>query len=147
MRLSRHTSKTTAKIRLNSPCHRQECIYHSRPRDQVVLASKFTFNMGQYNPNAGGNGRKNILRAVEGSLKRLDTDYLDIYYLHTWDQLTPAEEVMRTLDAASQPETPFPYYFFTNAMQGMLYGGASVGDKPAGYRAPVLVSGSGAGVQ
>jgi aryl-alcohol dehydrogenase-like predicted oxidoreductase len=46
----------------------------------------------------GGNGRKNILRAVEGSLQRLDTDYIDVYMLHTWDQVTPAEEVMRTLD-------------------------------------------------
>jgi len=41
----------------------------------------------------------------------------------------------------------FPYYFFTNAMQGMMYGGATVGDKPAGYRAPVRVSGTGSGVE
>ena len=288
-------------------------------RDQLVLASKFSFNLGEKNGNIGGNGRKNILRAVEGSLKRLGTDYLDLYYLHAWDQVTPAEEVMRTLDdlvragkvrhiglsdvpawyaaraqtlaewrgfepvsalqlqyslvernleheysrlatelgmgitvwsplasgllsgryradtpadgrlaamkdngnpafqhlnernwaivdaleqvarevdrpaaqvalnwvanrpgvasvivgaskpeqlavnlgaldfvlppelatrldEASRPVTPFPYYFFTNAMQGMMYGGATVGDKPAGYRAPVRVSGSGSGV-
>jgi len=51
-------------------------------RDQAVIASKFTFNLGERNPNGGGNGRKNILRAVEGSLKRLGTDYLDLYYLH-----------------------------------------------------------------
>ncbi|HEY9104351.1 aldo/keto reductase [Chitinimonas sp.] len=289
-------------------------------RDKVVLASKFTFNLGDKNPNAGGNGRKNILRAVESSLKRLGTDYLDVYYLHAWDQITPAEEVMRTLDdlvragkirhiglsdvpawyaaraqtladwrgfepvsalqmqyslverniehehvrmatelgmgitvwsplasgmlsgkyrpneqpegrlaamrdngnpafqhlnernwrivaelekvaneidrpmaqvalnwvanrpgvasvivgaskpeqlavnlgaldfvlppelisrldAVSAPETPFPYYFFTNAMQGMMYGGATVGDKPEGYRSSVLVSGTGSGVE
>lgn len=67
-------------------------------RDQVVLASKFSYNAQPGNPNAGGNGRKNILRAVEGSLKRLKTDYLDLYLLHTWDQITPAEEVMRTFD-------------------------------------------------
>jgi len=41
----------------------------------------------------------------------------------------------------------FPYYFFTNAMQGMMYGGATVGDKPAGYRAPVRVRGTGSGVE
>jgi aryl-alcohol dehydrogenase-like predicted oxidoreductase len=67
-------------------------------RDRAVIATKFTYNAEPGNPNAGGNGRKNILRAVEGSLKRLDTDYIDLYMLHTWDMLTPAEEVMRTLD-------------------------------------------------
>jgi len=67
-------------------------------RDKAVIATKFTYNAEPGNPNAGGNGRKNMLRAVEGSLKRLGTDYVDLYYLHTWDRLTPAEEVMRTLD-------------------------------------------------
>ncbi|MBW4633769.1 MAG: aldo/keto reductase [Iphinoe sp. HA4291-MV1] len=67
-------------------------------RDRVVIATKFTYNAEPGNPNAGGNGRKNILRAVEGSLRRLGTDYIDLYILHTWDQITPAEEVMRTLD-------------------------------------------------
>ncbi|RDI98209.1 aldo/keto reductase [Dyella solisilvae] len=67
-------------------------------RDRVVLATKFSYNAQPGNPNAGGNGRKNILRAVEGSLRRLGTDYIDLYLLHTWDRLTPAEEVMRTLD-------------------------------------------------
>jgi len=67
-------------------------------RNRAVIATKFSYNAEEGNPNAGGNGRKNILRAVEGSLKRLATDYIDLYILHTWDQLTPAEEVMRTLD-------------------------------------------------
>lgn len=67
-------------------------------RDKAVIATKFTFNAEPGNPNAGGNGRKNILRAVEGSLKRLQTDYIDLYIMHTWDRITPAEEVMRTLD-------------------------------------------------
>lgn len=67
-------------------------------RDKAVIATKFTYNPEPGNPNAGGNGRKNILRAVEGSLKRLGTDYIDLYILHTWDQVTPAEEVMRTFD-------------------------------------------------
>ena len=296
-----------------------EFIQSSKSRDELVLASKYTFNLAAANANGGGNGRKNLMRAVEGSLKRLQTDYLDMFYVHAWDQLTPVEEVMRTLDdlvragkvrhiglsdvpawyaaraqtlaewrgyepvaalqmqyslvernieheyqrmatelgmgitvwsplasgllagryrrdgaaegrlaamqgngnpafqhlternfqivdelekvadevgrpmaqvalnwianrpgvasvivgasrpdqlttnlgaldfdlpaelvqrldEVSRPATPFPYYFFTNAMQGMMYGGARVGDKPAGYRAPVLVEGSGSGV-
>lgn len=296
-----------------------EFVKARQARDKLVLASKYTFNLADANANGGGNGRKNLLRAVEDSLKRLGTDYLDVYYVHAWDQMTPAEEVMRTmddlvragkvrhiglsdvpawyaaraqtladwrgyepvsalqlqyslvernieheytrlatelgmgitvwsplasgllsgkyrpgaapegrlaimkengnpafqhltdrnwaivaelekvaqevdrsmaqvalnwvanrpgvasvivgaskpeqlatnlgaldftlpaelaqrLDAASQPVTPFPYYFFTNAMQGMMYGGAAVGDKPAGYRQQVRVIGSGSGV-
>jgi aryl-alcohol dehydrogenase-like predicted oxidoreductase len=67
-------------------------------RDRVVITTKFSYNADPGNPNAGGNGRKNILRAVEGSLKRLGTDYIDLYILHTWDRITPAEEVMRTFD-------------------------------------------------
>lgn len=67
-------------------------------RDRAVIATKFSFNADPGNPNAGGNGRKNILRAVEGSLRRLRTDYIDLYILHAWDRITPAEEVMRTLD-------------------------------------------------
>ena len=67
-------------------------------RDKAVIATKFTYNAEPGNPNAGGNSRKNILRAIEGSLKRLGTDYIDLYILHTWDRITPAEEVMRTLD-------------------------------------------------
>ncbi|MBC8009099.1 MAG: aldo/keto reductase [Burkholderiales bacterium] len=67
-------------------------------RDKVVVATKFSYNAQPGNPNAGGNGRKNILRAVEGSLRRLETDYIDLYILHTWDRLTPAAEVMRTFD-------------------------------------------------
>lgn len=67
-------------------------------RDRLVVSTKFGFNAEMGNPNAGGNGRKNILRAVERSLKRLGTDYLDLYFLHSWDRITPSEEVMRTID-------------------------------------------------
>ncbi|MGH7784232.1 MAG: aldo/keto reductase, partial [Candidatus Binatia bacterium] len=67
-------------------------------RDTAVLATKFTFNAQKGNPNAGGNGRKNIYRALEGSLQRLGTDYIDLYWLHTWDKVTPVEEVLLTLN-------------------------------------------------
>lgn len=70
-----------------------------RNRERVVLATKFTFNASPGDPNAGGNGRKNVLRALEGSLERLATDYLDLYWLHAWDGVTPVEEVLATLDA------------------------------------------------
>jgi aryl-alcohol dehydrogenase-like predicted oxidoreductase len=73
-------------------------IAESGTRDRVVLATKFSYNTEPGNPNAGGNGRKNIVRAVEGSLQRLATDYIDLYLLHTWDRITPAEEVLQTLD-------------------------------------------------
>jgi len=66
-------------------------------RDRAVLATKFTFNAEKGNPNAGGNGRKNIYRALEGSLKRLGTDFIDLYWLHAWDTVTPVEEVLGTL--------------------------------------------------
>ena len=67
-------------------------------RDRVVLATKFTFNAEPGNPNAGGNGRKNIYRALEGSLRRLQTDFIDLYWLHAWDTVTPVEEVIETLN-------------------------------------------------
>ena len=66
-------------------------------RDRVVLGTKFTFSAEAGNPNAGGNGRKNIYRALEGSLKRLGTDYVDVYWLHCWDMHTRVEEVASTL--------------------------------------------------
>jgi aryl-alcohol dehydrogenase-like predicted oxidoreductase len=69
-----------------------------RLRDRVVLATKFTFNAEPGNPNAGGNGRKNIYRALAGSLERLRTDYIDLYWLHAWDTVTPVEEVIATLN-------------------------------------------------
>jgi aryl-alcohol dehydrogenase-like predicted oxidoreductase len=67
-------------------------------RDRLVVATKFTFNAEPGNPNAGGNGRKNIYRALHGSLRRLQTDFIDLYWLHAWDTVTPVEEVIATLN-------------------------------------------------
>jgi aryl-alcohol dehydrogenase-like predicted oxidoreductase len=73
-------------------------IAEANARDKVVLTTKFTNSVEDGNPNAGGNGRKHMIRALEASLRRLGTDYVDIFLLHTWDRLTPVEEVMRTFD-------------------------------------------------
>ena len=67
-------------------------------RDEVVLATKYTFNPQPSDPNAGGNARKNMMQSVDASLKRLRTDYIDLYWVHAWDMLTPIDEVMRGLD-------------------------------------------------
>src|SRR5437660_3246347 len=67
-------------------------------RQGVVLATKYTMSAPGTDPNAAGNQRKNMMQAVEASLKRLKTDYIDLYWVHIWDQITPVEEVMRGLD-------------------------------------------------
>jgi aryl-alcohol dehydrogenase-like predicted oxidoreductase len=67
-------------------------------RDHFILATKYTLTERQADPNFGGNHRKNLRRAVAGSLKRLQTDYLDVLWLHMWDGITPIEDVMRALD-------------------------------------------------
>ena len=67
-------------------------------RQNVVLATKYTNAAPGTDPNAAGNQRKNMVQSVEASLKRLRTDYIDLYWVHIWDQITPVEEVMRGLD-------------------------------------------------
>jgi aryl-alcohol dehydrogenase-like predicted oxidoreductase len=67
-------------------------------RDYFVLATKYTLKDNLTNPNASGNNRKNMMRSVEESLKRLKTDFLDVLYLHIWDDITPIDEVLRGLD-------------------------------------------------
>jgi aryl-alcohol dehydrogenase-like predicted oxidoreductase len=67
-------------------------------RDRIVLATKYTNAAPGKDPNAAGNHRKSMMQAVEASLKRLKTDYIDLYWLHIWDQITPIEEVLRAFD-------------------------------------------------
>ncbi|MGW5682351.1 aldo/keto reductase [Nonomuraea sp. NPDC003754] len=69
-------------------------------RDSFVLASKYTVSRDGADPNAAGNHRKNLTASLETSLRRLRTDYLDIYWVHLWDRHTPVEETMRALDDA-----------------------------------------------
>jgi aryl-alcohol dehydrogenase-like predicted oxidoreductase len=67
-------------------------------RQSVVLATKYTNANAGDDPNAAGNHRKSMVQALEASLRRLKTDYIDLYWLHIWDQMTPVEEVMRACD-------------------------------------------------
>jgi aryl-alcohol dehydrogenase-like predicted oxidoreductase len=69
-------------------------------RDRFVLASKYTLRVGKghaADPNLGGNSRKSMVRAVENSLQRLNTEYIDLLYLHMWDFMTPVEEVLQSV--------------------------------------------------
>ena len=67
-------------------------------RDSLVLATKYTTQRRPGDPNSGGPHRKSLFASVEASLRRLNTDYLDLLYLHVWDFTTPVEEILRGLD-------------------------------------------------
>lgn len=68
-------------------------------RDNYVVATKYTLTKPDNpDPNGGGNSRKNMMKSIDRSLKRLRTDHIDVYYLHMWDFMTPVEEVLRGLD-------------------------------------------------
>jgi aryl-alcohol dehydrogenase-like predicted oxidoreductase len=67
-------------------------------RDRAVIATKFYGNLFPGDPNGGGAGRKSIVAACNESLRRLQTDYIDLYWMHAWDRHTPIEETLRALD-------------------------------------------------
>ncbi|MBO0807678.1 MAG: aldo/keto reductase [Actinobacteria bacterium] len=67
-------------------------------RDRFVVMTKYTITLDGSDPNASGNHRKSLVRSLEQSLTRMRTDYLDLLWVHIWDPLTPAEEMMRALD-------------------------------------------------
>ncbi|WP_040789565.1 aldo/keto reductase [Nocardia paucivorans] len=67
-------------------------------RESLVLATKYTMLRRPGDPNSGGNHRKSMFASVEAGLRRLNTDYIDLLYLHAWDFLTPVEEILRGMD-------------------------------------------------
>lgn len=69
-------------------------------RGRLVVASKFSMTTDPRDPNAGGNSRKNLQQSLEATLRRLGTDYLDLYWVHAWDGMTPLDELLRALDDA-----------------------------------------------
>jgi aryl-alcohol dehydrogenase-like predicted oxidoreductase len=71
---------------------------HPARRDRLTIATKFSGNLYPGDPNGGGSGRKAIVNACENSLRRLQTDYIDLYWLHMWDANTPIDETMAALD-------------------------------------------------
>src|SRR5579862_6260927 len=71
---------------------------HSARRDRLVIATKFSGNLYPGDPNGGGSSRKSVIAACENSLRRLQTDYIDLYWLHNWDVHTPIEETLAALE-------------------------------------------------
>ena len=67
-------------------------------RERFVVATKYTLSTNHNDPNSSGSHRKNLFQAVNASLKRLNTDYIDLLWVHVWDYMTPVEELMRSLD-------------------------------------------------
>jgi len=88
----------TANVYTNGTSERLLGEFMHGQRERIVLATKYTNAAPGTDPNAAGNQRKSMVQALEASLKRLKTDYIDLYWLHIWDQITPIEEVMRAFD-------------------------------------------------
>jgi aryl-alcohol dehydrogenase-like predicted oxidoreductase len=88
----------TANVYTNGTSERFLGEFMQGHRESVVLATKYSNAVPGRDPNAAGNHRKSMTQAVEASLKRLQTDYIDLYWMHIWDEVTPVEEVMRGLD-------------------------------------------------
>jgi aryl-alcohol dehydrogenase-like predicted oxidoreductase len=88
----------TANVYTNGTSERFVGEFIKSHRENVVLATKFSLAVPGNDPNASGNHRKNMMRAAEASLKRLQTEYIDLYWVHMWDGITPVQEVMRGLN-------------------------------------------------
>jgi len=88
----------TANAYTNGSSERLVGRFAEGKRDQLVISTKYTMATRMGDPNSGGNHRKSMVRSVEDSLRRLNSDYIDLLYLHQWDGLTPVEEVLRAMD-------------------------------------------------
>jgi aryl-alcohol dehydrogenase-like predicted oxidoreductase len=88
----------TANVYTNGTSEKLLGEFMAGHRERIVLATKYTNAAPGNDPNAAGNHRKSMVQALEASLKRLKSDYIDLYWLHIWDQITPIEEVMRAFD-------------------------------------------------
>jgi aryl-alcohol dehydrogenase-like predicted oxidoreductase len=88
----------TASMYTNGTAERMVGEFAKDRRDRLVIATKYTMTSDPSDPNAGGNHRKSMMRSVHASLQRLQTDYIDLLYLHTWDFTTPVQEILRGLD-------------------------------------------------
>ncbi len=88
----------TANIYNRGTSERILCPLIKPERQQLVIASKYTLSTNPADPNAGGSHRKNLVQSLEDSLKRLGTDYLDLYWVHGWDRHTDLGALMRALD-------------------------------------------------
>jgi aryl-alcohol dehydrogenase-like predicted oxidoreductase len=88
----------TANQYTNGTSERFIGAFAAKRREQLVIATKYTLTTRPGDPNSGGNHRKSMVRSVEDSLRRLQTDYIDLLYLHAWDFTTPVEEILRAMD-------------------------------------------------
>lgn len=88
----------TANVYQNGTSEKYVGEFISSERERFVLATKYTLTTNPDDPNASGNHRKNLVQSIDASLKRLNTHYIDLLWVHIWDPMTPIEEVMRSLD-------------------------------------------------
>lgn len=88
----------TANVYTNGTSEKLLGEFVGAEHDRFVIATKYTIVTNPNDPNSSGNQRKNLMRSLEASLKRLNTDYIDLYWVHMWDTVTPVEEIMRALD-------------------------------------------------
>jgi aryl-alcohol dehydrogenase-like predicted oxidoreductase len=88
----------TANVYQNGTSEKYVGEFISSERERFVVATKYTMTTNPDDPNVSGNHRKNLVQSVDASLKRLNTHYIDLLWVHIWDPMTPIEEVMRSLD-------------------------------------------------
>lgn len=88
----------TANIYMNGSSEKMLGELLGEKRNQIVLSTKYSMHGQTGDPNGGGNHRKSMVHSVEESLKRLKTDYIDLLYMHMWDNTTSVEEILRAMD-------------------------------------------------